>query len=128
MAILPPEVVRKAGISFHGDARYVRLKRLQPLLHYIAKETTMSSTKGNISPDYGKLRLADAEAQHDVSKLAVFVLDAAGKVLSSAPVDKEGQFKLATDVRGAQRVAIAEAPNKGEEPNLKNAIEFHAGD
>ncbi len=88
----------------------------------------MSSRKSKNSSDQGRIRLADAEPEHDVSKLAVFVLDAAGKVLSSAPVDTAGQFKLATDVRGADRVAIAEAPEKGEEPNLKNAIEFHAGD
>jgi hypothetical protein len=88
----------------------------------------MSSNKQKNSADQGRIRLADAEPEHDVSKLAVFVLDGAGKVLASAPVDKDGQFKVSTDVRGAQRVAIAEAPAKGDEPDLTNAIEFHAGD
>jgi hypothetical protein len=88
----------------------------------------MSSRRKKNSPDQGRIRLADSEPEHDVSKLGVFVVDGDGKVIASSPVDKEGRFKLSADVRGAHRVVITEAPAKGEEPDLANAIEFHAPD
>lgn len=88
----------------------------------------MSSRKDKANPTEGQIRLTDAEPQQDLSQLALYTLDASGKVLSSTPLDKEGRFKLAADVRGARRVAIAPVAEKGEEPNLANAVEFHAAD
>ena len=87
----------------------------------------MSDPKDKI-PDHGQIRFADAEPQHDVSTLAVFVVDASGKVLSTAPLDKEGRFKLSSDARGASKVVIAPAPAKGQEPDLAKGVEFHAAD
>jgi hypothetical protein len=48
----------------------------------------MSSRKDKANPTEGQIRLTDAEPQHDLSRLALYVLDASGKVLSSAPLDK----------------------------------------
>jgi len=75
------------------------------------------------------LKLTDADAGVDLTSLAVVALDSQGKVLTAAPVGKDGQFELAVDsLSSASRIVVAPAPKANEAPNLENAVPISVRD
>src|SRR3954452_6984477 len=75
------------------------------------------------------LKLADADANIDVSSLAVYTLDAQGKVLHAARVNNQGQFDVPTDaISSAARVVLAPAARGNEGPDPEKSIPFSVRD
>jgi hypothetical protein len=75
------------------------------------------------------LRLADADADVDLTSLAVYSLDAQGKVLNAAQINKEGQFDVPADsLKSTARVYVAAAPKGNEAPDLANAVPISVRD
>lgn len=73
-----------------------------------------------------KLVFRDLDSSTETGPLTIYALDAAGKVVSTAPVSEKGDFDLTPDaVTKAARVVIARTPEGSDAPDLKNAVAFH---
>ena len=65
----------------------------------------------------------------DLTSLAVVALDSQGRVLTAAPVGKDGKFELALgSLSCAARMVLTAAPKPNEAPNLENAIPISVRD
>jgi hypothetical protein len=74
-----------------------------------------------------KLILRDVDPAVQPQSLAIYTLDAAGTVLSTAAVGENGEFDLSAEAAAeASRVVVARAAEGKEEPDLTNAVTFHA--
>lgn len=74
-----------------------------------------------------KLVLRDADPAVQPQSLAVYTLDASGKVLSTTAVNEKGEFDLSTEaVSKAARVVVGRAAEGKEAPDLTNAVSFHS--
>ena len=73
-----------------------------------------------------RLVLRDADPTVQTQSLAVYTLDSAGKVLSTAPVSDKGEFDLTPEaVSKASRVVVARAAEGKDQPDLQAAVSFH---
>src|SRR5688500_14175689 len=76
-----------------------------------------------------KLVFRDLDSSTETRPLTIYALDAAGKVLSKTAVSDNGEVDLTPDaVAKAARVVIARTPEGSDEPDLKNAVAFHASE
>src|SRR5215471_4630626 len=74
-----------------------------------------------------KLVVRDADPAVQLQTLAVYTVDAAGKVLSKTAVSDKGDFDLTPEaVSKASRVVVARAAEGTDPPDLTNAVSFHA--
>jgi len=74
-----------------------------------------------------KLILVDPDPGVRTQSLAIYTLDAAGEVLSAAPVSAEGDFDLSAETLAkSSRVVVARAGGEKEKPDLANAVSFHS--
>lgn len=73
------------------------------------------------------LVLRDADPDVKPQSLAIYTLDATGKVLGTVPVGERGDFDLTSETLSkASRVVVARAAEGKEPPDLANAVSFHA--
>lgn len=77
-----------------------------------------------------RIVLHDAgDANIKLDSLAIYTLDASGKVLKTTPVSDKGEFDLTSEaVSSASRVAVARAAEGKQPPDLTNAVLFQSYD
>jgi len=76
-----------------------------------------------------RLLLHDSGADIKLESLAIYTLDANGKVLSTTPISDKGYFDLTSDaLSNTSRVAVARAAEGKQPPDLTNAVLFQSYD